>query len=70
MGDSSRNRGRGGNHLERAMNKIREALREIQRLGEQCVEPNYRAWFAFQDTVTNIAREALASLDAAGGAQP
>jgi hypothetical protein len=35
------------------------ALREIQRLGEQGMEPDYTEWLTFHDKVAQIAREAL-----------
>jgi hypothetical protein len=54
----------------RGYSLMREALEELQRLGEEGMKPDYAEWLTFHDKVAKIARDALARLQPSPSALP
>jgi len=46
---------------DKEIERLRDALAELQLLGEQGMKPEYHEWICFHDKVSLIAREALKS---------
>ncbi len=47
--------------LRAEIERLRTALEELQKLGEQGMEPSYTKWLTFHDKVAEVARKALAN---------
>ena len=47
--------------------RLRDALKEIARLGEEGMKPDYNEWLTFHDKIAQIARAALSEEEAGEG---